>query len=50
MRFYSQVQNLRALTTPKNSPHVSPQSTTIFLSSATSYKDYDQTFSRVVNQ
>jgi len=46
MRFYSQVQNLRALTKAWSSPqpHVCPQSSTVLLvSSIASYKDYDQT-------
>ena len=46
MRFYSQVQNSRALTKAWSSPqpHICPQSSTIFLlNSMTSYKDYDQT-------
>ena len=45
-RFYSQVQNLRALTKAWSSPqpHVCPQSSTVLLvSSIASCKDYDQT-------
>jgi len=45
MRFYSQVQNIRALTKASSTqPRICQQSSTILLlNSITSYKDYDQT-------